>query len=375
LQQKIYRITALLLIAVFIVTAVPAAGLLSDDSTADTSFTITDTTGKEFTFDGSSDHIAVFGYACTLTVLDCGGADKIVATDKHGAESISDHYDDELTFTTLATATATNADVLYTWFLQAVEDGSFAFDDTIIFSTYSSSVQTGGLRDRLMEAGFTHVLFYGTMPKYDDLIQCVTDIANVVGDGYDCVKQMKYVEDAVSSTVVDNVTEKQDAIFIWYSKVNGWGAGNTGSLAVSLMTISGANNIGYDSTSDSSIIYDKARIQQLLGDHTDAVIFLDDAYIRTYGGSLQGFIDDVLGGDSGDFQIVIMDRTWNNYDPESADGVWEMAAALYPDLFTGSTPVYSGESDNDNTMIYAAVAGIAVVAVAVGLVYWYKTKH
>ena len=226
-----------------------------------------------------------------------------------------------------------------------------------------------------MEAGFTHVLFYGTMPKYDDLIQCVTDIANVVGDGYDCVKQMKYVEDAVSSTVVDNVTEKQDAIFIWYSKVNGWGAGNTGSLAVSLMTISGANNIGYDSTSDSSIIYDKARIQQLLGDHTDAVIFLDDAYIRTYGGSLQGFIDDVLGGDSGDFQIVIMDRTWNNYDPESADGVWEMAAALYPDLFTGSTPVYSGESDNDNTMIYAAVAGIAVVAVAVGLVYWYKTKH
>lgn len=371
-KKTLYRTLALVLTAAFVITAVP---LVSSETDADSSFTVTDTTGETFNFSGPVDKVVVFGYAATLTVLDSGAGAKLVATDKYGMQNITgnEEYSD-LNVETIPTLSSTNTDALYTWFLQAVEDGKFSLTDCIILTTYTSSVAEGGLRDRLEAAGFTHVVFYGSMKEYSDLIQCVDDICSIVGASHDLAKQMQLVSDTVSSKVASDVTEKRDAIFIWYSAANGWGAGNTGSLAVSMMNVAGANNIAYDSTSSSSIIYDESRIQQLLGSHTDTVIFLDGGYIRDYGGSVDAFVNDVLGGNTS-YTILVVEKTWNNYDPESADGIWEMASALYPSLFTGSAPTYSGSGSSDNSYIYAAVAGVVIIIAAAGLLYLYKAKH
>ena len=36
-----------------------------------------------------------------------------------------------------------------------------------------------------------------------------------------------------------------------------------------------------------------------------------------------------MGGDYGDHKIVVVERTWNNYDAEAADGLWAMASVLH----------------------------------------------
>lgn len=363
------------LLASSLAVVIPAGE--AEASATDTSFTVTDTSGKTFSFAGPSTHIVVFGYAATLTVLECGGSSKIYACDTYGQQAYADQG---LTFTgtTIPKMSSTSYDAIYTQLVQALGDGQLAKDDAIVLTTYSSAIAEGGLRDKLAAAGFTHVLFYGTMTTYDALIACVQALANIVGEGQSLVDNMKSVSSTVSATVTAKVTEKRDAIFIRYSASNGWGIGNTGSLAVAMMAIAGANNIGYDAGSSSSTIYDESKILQLLEAHPNAVIFMDATAYTESGKTVSDFIADFLGihGHCA-YPILVLERNWNNYDPDSATGIQEMAAALYPSYFTGTSQTsWSSPSEaSSNLWIYVALGAIAVVAVLGAAYFVYRKKH
>jgi hypothetical protein len=55
------------------------------------------------------------------------------------------------------------------------------------------------------------------------------------------------------------------------------------------------------------------------------------------------------------------------------DGVWAMACAMYPDLFSGEVPIVEDERD-DNVGIYVAVGVIGALIVAVLAFMFLRSK-
>ncbi|WP_400226352.1 hypothetical protein [Methanomethylophilus alvi] len=79
------------MIALVLVSALVSGGIaVSDSSDADEGFTVTDSTGKTFTYSAASEHIIVTGYAATLTIIESGMAEKIYAVDQYGAVAFDD---------------------------------------------------------------------------------------------------------------------------------------------------------------------------------------------------------------------------------------------------------------------------------------------
>ena len=353
------RLLAAGLVALLFIGAIP---IISSSSDADSSFTVKDSTGREFTYQSPSERVIAFGYAAPLTVALAGQADKLVGVDNNGVNSLTE-YKYTVPETKYPSCTGANADALYTSILQEKEAGRLSFDDTIILTTYSANIQENGLRDKLTSAGFKYVMYFGTMDTYDDMISCIDAICKACG-GTDEAAHMRYVKDFISTKLADNPRDKPDAIFIWYSVANGYGYGNTGSLSVAMMNDAGANNIGYNPESSQAAIYDKTKITQLLDNSENAIIFIDSGYYRTGGKTTDDFVTDILGGSQGEHRIIRMQQSWNNYDPLAAEGLWMMACALYPDLFSGDVPEEHGSNNQmENIPLYVGIA-IGVVAVA-----------
>ncbi|TQS81808.1 MAG: hypothetical protein A3Q59_04675 [Methanomethylophilus alvi] len=87
-----------------------------------------------------------------------------------------------------------------------------------------------------------------------------------------------------------------------------------------------------------------------------------------------------MGGSIGDHTLFVCEQEWNNYDPQFADGLKAFAAALHPDLYSGSdVKVYSsadfssGSDGGSNAAIYAGAAVAAVILV--GAVLWLRSRH
>lgn len=346
-----------------IILAGSACTMIADDSSASEAFSITyKLKGTEYTvnFDGPVDKVVVFGYAATLTVLDAGKASMIYAADEYGKEAFADKKIDDTSNSIPKLYPSTNADAIKTKLLQAAQDGKISKDSAIIFTTYETCSDT--LRKDLSAAGFTHIVYYGTMNEFSDLIRCIGEIEKIVGSDKNLEKNMQLVYD----TVVDKTKDapKTDAIYLRYGS-SGWGYG--GSICSSMIVAGGGNNIG--KTPDNKTVYDETKIVQLLDANPNAVIFLDDAWVRTYDKTVEDFVSDVMGGSSGNHQIVVVERTWNNYDPEAADGLWKMASVMHPDIISGDVPVYKDiDEKKDNTLIYIG-AGVAVAIVLVGALF------
>ena len=71
-------------------------------------------------------------------------------------------------------------------------------------------------------------------------------------------------------------------------------------------------------------------IISLLEQNPGTVIFVNYSY-GTAGGTAESFRNEVLGGNT-DYPVVIMDSLWNNWCPESADGLMTVGQYLYPEL-------------------------------------------
>lgn len=355
--------TSKTLTAIAVLAVIAAALCAAPSSDADaSSFTITDSTGATTDYSGPSDNIIVTGYAATLTLIDAGEASKIYATDQYGKVAFEEKG---LEAPRVYSFTFGDNSVLKSSIIEAAGNGFDKEKDTVLLTTYTTQfvTSTDNLRDALKSVGFQKVLFYGSIYEYEDIIGIVSDIESITGSTAgltsDMKKALSYVTGAVSGL------EKTDAIFLRYSSSKGWGIGVSGSIGGTLIKVAGGNDLGSEAGATSTL-YNQAKIVEILGNHPDAVVFLDSPYFDTYGGTYESFVKDVLGGDQGDFRLVKMLKTWNNYDPESAEGLVEIAHVLHPDAVDGTYDVYGGDGsgsdgDDDSAALYIGIAAAVII--------------
>ena len=115
-----------------------------------------------------------------------------------------------------------------------------------------------------------------------------------------------------------------------------------------MLEVANAENIGYNG-STASHYGDVNTVISLLEQNPSTVIFVNYSYGNA-GGTAESFREDVLGGNT-DYPVVIMDGLWNNWCPESADGLMTIGQYLYPTLlgepYEGYIDEYFSESGDE----------------------------
>ena len=346
---------------------------LVDVDAADSGFDITDDDKTTVHFDAAAEHIVVCGLGPALTIADAGAISKVVAVDKYSTYSYSKNEKlKDLNAVDLGSFFGpANHEKIVTELINLVENGKLSKDDPIILTTYSSNIV---LKEELTEAGFTKVLRWDTsnVGSYSDILDFVEDITMIAtGEKGDVVSSMEKtvqtVEDGVSGVTAD---EKKMAISIWYSSKNGVMVNNIG-IAQSMLEVCNATQVGYKA--DGGQYYgDEATVISLLESNPGCVIFLNSAWASA-GKTVEDFRNEVLGG-STEFEIVQMGALWNNYCPESADGLLEMAKAIYPERFgVDPAPTPEGEDGNSNLLMWVVVLTIAIIIGAAAYVVFKRT--
>jgi ABC-type Fe3+-hydroxamate transport system substrate-binding protein len=354
----------LILAVTVMFTAAGFAGLLAESSDG-AGFDVTDGTERIFHYESPSEHIVLAGYAVALTVADLGLADKIVATDTYGGYEAYKNPKLEVIRDVPSIGSifsSANNTYIIAQLVQWVEEGRMLLDDTIVFTAYANSTV---LREALEKEGFTHILVWGSITEYGKIADMVDSVSlALTGSTSTLAEEMRLVEKEVAEKTAG--VEKKKAIFVEWSSVSGFKVGKTGSLAVSIIEAAGGKSLGENSASGGTY-GDVNTIIQLLENNHDALVLLNNAYYTEYG--IEKFRADVLGGDE-DFNIMGMEQTWNNYCPESTDGLWAIAGELYPELFGGVDRPKAGGNGSDNTLIYIALGAAAVVAIIALAVYF-----
>lgn len=360
------------LIALILVSAMASGCIAAGDaSDAGTGFTVTDSTGKTFSYSAPSDKIIVTGYAATLTLIDAEMASKIFAVDQYGAVAFDDR---DLDRPRVYNFTYGDTSGFKSSLIGAAAAGFDKDSDTVILTTYKTdfvgSDGTSGLRRVLMDEGFRYVPFYGSIYSYSEVVSCVQDLERISGSTAGLTASMNAAYDSVTAAVAGK--EKTDAVFLRYSSTKGWGIGVDGAIGATLIEAAGGNNVG--ASAGSSTVYNEGKIIELLSEYPDAVIFLDSPYFDTYGGSFGKFVSDVMGGDQGNHGLVKMLKTWNNYDPGVAEGLTAIAHVLHPDAVAGDVePYYVGGTEGSNVLVYA-VSALVVIAVIAGVMLFVRSR-
>ena len=368
-------ILALMLCAVFVSVPADADG---------TGFDITDGEGRTYHYDSPAERIVSTGAATTLTIAEAGAVNKIVAVDRYSTYDYTGY--DELEAMDAVDLGSfygeTNHDYIVTTLINMVDNGELSLDDTIILTSYTSN---RALYERLHDTGFTKVLVWTTdsVSDYDAIVQMVSDVSMIAsGTVPDSVSSM-LDKTAQVSDAVSGVTERAKALFVWYTGGE-FSVGNS-SIMNSMLEVANADNIGY-SDSTASHYGDVNTVISLLEANPGTVIFVNYSY-GTAGGTAESFRDDILGGNT-DYPVVIMDSLWNNWCPESADGLMTIGQYLYPDLlgepYDGYIEDYgpgsgSGASDNGGTgtdgLMIALVVVVIVVIVVAGIMIARRGNH
>ena len=368
-------ILALMLCAVFVSVPADADG---------TGFDITDGEGRTYHYNSPAERIVSTGAATTLTIAEAGAVNKIVAVDRYSTYDYTGY--DELEAMDAVDLGSfygeTNHDYIVTTLINMVDNEELSLDDTIILTSYTSN---RALYERLDDTGFTKVLVWTTdsVSDYDAIVQMVSDVSMIAsGTVPDSVSSM-LDKTAQVSDAVSGVTERAKALFVWYTGGE-FSVGNS-SIMNSMLEVANADNIGY-SDSTASHYGDVNTVISLLEANPGTVIFVNYSY-GTAGGTAESFREDVLGGNT-DYPVVIMDSLWNNWCPESADGLMTIGQYLYPDLLgepydgyiedygpgSGSEASGDGGTGTDGLMI-ALVVVVIVAIVAAGIVIARRGNH
>ena len=138
----------------------------------------------------------------------------------------------------------------------------------------------------------------------------------------------------------------------------------------SMLDVCQANNIGYDASNTSARYGDVSTITKLIGENKDAVIFVSDSYFSA-GKTLEDFYSEVLGGDKS-IKVVQMGLQWNNWCPESSDGLVQICNELYASEGDDTGP--SPKNVDDNILLYAAIIAAAIIAIAFVAQLVYRKK-
>lgn len=383
-----------ILIAGIVAVMLCATIVIAPADAEDTGFDVTDGEGRTFHYDAPAERIVSTGAATTLTIAQAGAVSKIVAVDTYSTYNYTGY--EELAAMDAVNLGSfygeTNHDYIVTSLINMVDNGEFSLDDTIILTSYSSN---RALYDRLTGIGFTKVLVWTTdsVPDYDAIVQMVSDVSMIAsGTVPESVSSMLEKTQTVSDAV-SGVTERTKALFVWYTGGE-FSVGNS-SIMNSMLEVANAENIGYNG-STASHYGDVNTVISLLEQNPGTVIFVNYSYGNA-GGTAESFREDVLGGNT-DYPVVIMDGLWNNWCPESADGLMTIGQYLYPTLlgepyegyideyFSGSGDEPSGGDDTPSTdggvsnadvsewlFIFAGV--VALVGSIAGLAMVGRDKH
>ena len=383
-----------ILIAGIVAVMLCATIVIAPADAEDTGFDVTDGEGRTFHYDAPAERIVSTGAATTLTIAQAGAVSKIVAVDTYSTYDYTGY--EELAAMDAVNLGSfygeTNHDYIVTSLINMVDNGEFSLDDTIILTSYSSN---RALYDRLTGIGFTKVLVWTTdsVPDYDAIVQMVSDVSMIAsGTVPESVSSMLEKTQTVSDAV-SGVTERTKALFVWYTGGE-FSVGNS-SIMNSMLEVANAENIGYNG-STASHYGDVNTVISLLEQNPGTVIFVNYSYGNA-GGTAESFREDVLGGNT-DYPVVIMDGLWNNWCPESADGLMTIGQYLYSTLlgepyegyideyFSGSGDEPSGGDDTPSTdggvsnadvsewlFIFAGV--VALVGSIAGLAMVGRDKH
>ena len=334
-------------------------------------FEITDGTGKTFAYDGAAERIALNGSAVALTVAQAGAVEKIAAVDKYSTYEYTKYADlKNLDAADLGSFYgSTNHDYIVTTLVKMVEEGKFAKDDTVILTSYTSNKD---LRDKLESHGFSKVLVWNTIDDYSQLVKMVEDVSKIATGGIPAsVEKMKEKVAAVEKKAAEHSgSDRPKALYVWYYNKE-FQIGNLGIMK-SMLDVCKADNIGYDPSNPEYRYGDAATVVKLLENDKDAVVFVSNSYFSS-GRSLDNFYDEVFKGDRS-IKAVAMGLQWNNWCPESADGLTAIADALYPDV----PPQPEPEPEKKGFDIDMRIVGIIIVGllfIAAGVALMFRGKH
>lgn len=364
------KLLTLVVVGVFLCT--PMAFV--DTDAADPGFNITDDDGDIFHFEGAANKIVACGLGTVLTIADAGEISKIVGVDKYSTyEYTKNEKLKDLDAIDLKSFYGeTNHSGIKTELINMVDSGKLSLDDPIILTTYEANKI---LKEDLLDLGFTHVLRWATtsLGSYDDLMSFVKNVTMIAtGEEGTTIRDMESKVDQVTS-VVSNIPEDKmsKALTVWCSASGDVKVTNKG-IAHSMIGVCNATHVGYDD-SKGSYYGDVNTVISLLEENPGTVIFLSDKWASS-GKTIEDFRNEILAGNT-DFKIIQMGPQWNNYCPESADGLLEMAKALYPEEF-GVTPEDDPTNSNGNgNMTMWVIALIAAIIIGAAAYVAFKRTH
>lgn len=334
------KIIATAVIAVFLSSAFLILSD-SDELFADTPIIITDSTGTILTLDGPANKVATFGYGFTLSVVELGGKDKIVAYDLASIDVVNEYG---VPGENIGSAFTANFDGILASMIQLSDNSVFnKSTDVIIINNYSFTVKTGAIRDKLENEGFK-VLCFGA-DTYEEVVIVIENIAKVIGkESSEVLAKMNKVKTDVYNAGKDIAEEdKVTAMYVDSSKGN-LRIFNSG-IAASMIELAGGKNIGNNGGTSVNYLAEASTILQLNPD----VVFLDGNHPLT----VEEFQNSVLKTDS--IKVIKLKKDSNNYCPAASDGLLIVSTAILD--------VYDSNMDSDEGISLSTIATIAVVAI------------
>lgn len=350
-------------VVILVVSILAFSTVPVDDLYADSSIQVEDGFGKAFSFDEPVDHVISIGVGVTATVIGVDALDKIVVCDsysKTNKDSLFDPLRDLIEKGDVAAGGNLYSSGKEQLKIDVVNvsdpvTGSFDRNSDVVFVTGSDTYRAN-IVPFLKDNGFKYVMEWNDIKEYMDLEDFAETISLVCnGNVHPDVKTIGYAPEYISSTLEVNNVDPAHAFFVTYSS-GVFKVGNTGSIANSMIAAAGGVSVTTDSSKTSSTY--ETNLTVLVEKYPDVVVFADNVVAsneETMSSLRKAVGDDVL--------IVPLQTIWNNYSLESAEGVWMMACAMYPDLFEGDVPTVEDSESSNMMYIGLAIAFVAIILI------------
>lgn len=354
------RARTIAVMALFLAVAF-APMALSDGSDA-AGFDVTDGLGNDFHFDGPVDKLITVGAGVTATVIGVGALDKIVVCDSYSKSNADPIFDDlrklveEGKIAAGGNIYSSGKEQLKTDIIDAADPETGSFDrtkDAVIVT--GSDTYRANIVPVLEENGFEVILQWYDITEYEDIIGFAETISMVsTGSVHESVEQMEETTTLIDATLERADVDVAKAFYITYSGGT-FKVGNDGSLTNSMIIAAGGDSV--TDGVDGEKTY-PARPTEIVEQNPGVVVFVDNTIAKN-----AEYLSELRKAVGDDTRLVILDPMWNNYSIKSVEGVWTMACAMYPELFSGDVPEASSEESNVLVYVGAAVAAMAVIAV------------
>ena len=349
-------LAAALFMASAVIVVLPQTEMFS----ADSEFKVKDGKGTEFTYNAPSEKVISVGKGLSATIIEIGYLNKMVVCDSYSYSATEDVFKDLKTLVdsgdiladgNIYSSGRTN---LINNIVYVTDNDNFNKEKDTMFITGGDSYVTSIVSD-LRAEGFMKVLVWNDITTYEDLVDYVEVVSMVVsGSTTGKAEQMSYVEKYISDTLGSR--EKADAFYVTFGS-GAFRVGNTGSLATSMILAAGGNAVTIKSDKPTPTYEENltALIEQY---GTDTCVFIDNTIASnpTYLENLRQMVPGVT--------LTPLESLWNNYDPDSMDGVWVMACAMYPDTFHGDVPTIPDDNNSD-IWLYAGIAAVIIAIICV----------